>query len=130
MKYICIDFDGTIVEHEYPRIGPEVPGALKYMTYWQSMGMKLILFTMRSGEQLDEAVAYLTANGIDLFGINHNPDQEEWTTSPKAYGHIYIDDAAFGCPLVFQVGTRPYVDWTIVGPQVSMMLLPIEIVNK
>ena len=109
---ICIDFDGTIVTHEYPDIGDPVPGALEKIKELQQRGFGIILFTMRSGEKLKEAVDYLIKNGIELYGVNKNPTQERWTTSPKAYGHIYIDDAAYGCPLIYPKYGRPYVDWS------------------
>jgi len=122
--YICIDFDGTIVDHRFPDIGPPAPGALEWMAKFQEAGAKLILFTMRSDggkheDALTRAVNYLHENGIKLYGVNKNPTQVHWTKSPKAYGQIYIDDAAFGCPL-FQPESfqRPCVDWSVVGPGV------------
>ena len=111
--FICIDFDGTIVDHRYPDIGQPVPGALECMKDLIATGAKLILFTMRSDEQLAQAVEYLESNGVTLFGVNTNPRQKTWTQSPKAYGQLYIDDAAFGCPLVSVPGfARPCVDWS------------------
>jgi len=127
--YICIDFDGTIVDHRFPDIGPPVPEALEWMKKFQDAGAKLILFTMRSdgsrsGDALARAVNYLEENGLTLYGVNHNPSQVHWTSSPKAYGQIYIDDSAFGCPLVHPEGfQRPCVDWDIVGPGVMELLL-------
>ena len=90
---IAIDFDGTIVEHEYPKVGkPNVTDAIGWMKKFQEAGAKLILFTMRSNNDdnnaLDEAVDYIKDNGIELDGINTNPGQEEWTSSPKAYAQI------------------------------------------
>ncbi len=126
--YICIDFDGTIVDHRFPEIGSPVPGALEWMKKFQAAGANLILFTMRSdggrlGDVLSIAVNYLEKNGIALYGINTNPTQIHWTSSPKAYGQVYIDDAAFGCPLIqpdsFQ---RPCVNWEVVGPGVMEIL--------
>lgn len=119
MMYICIDVDGTIVEHEFPLLGKPVPMALEVMKELQDAGHKLILHTMRSdrteyndGAYLTQAVNYCKENGIELFGANTNPTQKEWTSSPKTYGHIYIDDAALGCPLIHPNGNaRPYVDW-------------------
>ena len=126
--YIGLDFDGTVVDHRYPEIGEPVPGAIKCLKRFQRSGARIILFTMRSNScdtgYLTEAVRYLEKNGIRLFGVNRNPDQDEWTTSPKAYAHIYIDDSGFGCPLVQPKGfARPCVDWKIVGPQVEHMCL-------
>jgi len=110
-RVICVDFDGTIVMHEFPRIGPPVPYALEVMQKLIDHGDKLILFTMRADVYLGEAVVYLKQNKITLYGVNENPTQKEWTASPKAYGQIYIDDAALGCPLVHGKHERPYVDW-------------------
>ena len=127
--YICVDFDGTVVDHRYPEIGEPVPGAVKWLRKFLRHGARLILFTMRSDQPggaqlLTDAVRYLGDNGIVLYGVNHNPDQEGWTSSPKAYGEIYIDDSAFGCPLIFPKGfARPCVDWQQVGPSVEHMLL-------
>lgn len=67
---------------------------------------------MRSGKYLDEAVKYLEDKDIILFGINENPDQKEWTESPKVYADCYVDDAAIGCPLLKVEGfRRECVDW-------------------
>ena len=115
---IGIDFDGTIVEHYYPDIGLSVPGAISVVTSLWLQGHKLILWTMRSGKELDDAVKYLKDHGIPLFGINENPEQSAWTTSPKAYCQLYIDDAALGCPLRPSIRTnRPMVDWEEVKKQ-------------
>lgn len=120
--YICVDFDGTVVEHAYPAIGKEVPGAFDVLQELINNGHKIIIFTMRSDERLQEAVSYMAGKGIDLYGINHNPDQDSWTNSPKAYGNIFIDDAALGCPLINYsegVKKRPYVDWDEVRRQLK-----------
>ncbi len=72
---------------------------------------------------LQEAVDYIEKNGIELYGINRNPDQDSWTNSPKAYGEVYVDDAAFGCPLIEVKGFgRPCVDWKKVGPHLEHMI--------
>ena len=123
---IGVDFDGTIVKHEYPSVGVAVPHALRVMKRLITSGHQLILWTMRSELEpeygsdenpLVDATAYLHQNGIPLFGVNRNPEQDEWTSSPKAYCQYYIDDAAIGCPLIYEGGDmmqRPYVDWLAV----------------
>ncbi len=125
---IAIDFDGTIVEHEFPKVGPLVPGAIEWMKRFQEAGAKLILWTMRSdriddGNYLSDAIALCRDNGIEFFGENRNPEQD-WSDSPKAYAHVYIDDAAFGCPLQYHytLQGRPFVDWDVVGPAVLGMI--------
>ncbi len=126
--YICIDFDGTVVDHTFPDIGEAVPGALEAMKEFHALGANLILWTMRSdgqshGPVLTEAVDYLKDNGIELFGINTNPTQGAWTRSPKAYGHLYIDDAAAGVPMIHPKGfNRPCVDWKAITPDIVAAL--------
>ena len=132
---ICVDFDGTIAEHEFPDIGAPVPGAFEWMKKWQEAGAKLVLWTMRSdgrvddgskenGPVLTDAVEFCRKNGVEFWGVNRNPEQGGWTQSPKAYGNLYVDDAAFGCPLrqSRKMGNRPMVDWSVVGPAVLAMI--------
>lgn len=124
-KYIGVDFDGTIVKHRFPEIGDPVPLAITVLRELQKSGVKIILFTMRSdgqksGNVLTEAVEYIEKHGISLYGINHNPDQDSWTTSPKAYAHAYVDDLSVGCPLIHPSdGTPPFVDWGQVWPELE-----------
>lgn len=124
---IVIDFDGTVVKHVFPEIGESI-GAEEVLKELVEAGHNLILFTMRSnngdlplfkeegivtvnGDYLNHAVQWFESKGIKLHGIQTNPTQSKWTTSPKAYGQIIIDDAALGCPLIFPENERPYVDW-------------------
>lgn len=113
--YIAIDFDGTCVTHEYPRVGKDI-GAVPVLKKLVDSGHHIILNTMRSGKELIDAVKWFADNDIPLYGANENPTQAEWTLSPKVYAHLYIDDAALGCPLMsdFAVSSRPFVDWTAV----------------
>ena len=110
-KDIVVDFDGTCVTHEYPKVGRFI-GAPKVLKRIIREGGRLILFTMRSGPQLEAAVNWFAENDIELYGIQTNPGQKKWTDSPKAYGAIIIDDAALGCPMKQGLpGERPFVDW-------------------
>lgn len=121
--FIAIDFDGTIVDHAYPEIGEPVPGAFEWMEKFKIAGANLILWTMRSdggkdGDLLTEAVEFCRTRGIEFKFVNEHP--QEWTNSPKVFAHLYIDDSAYGCPLLDnpRKGGRSYVDWNRVGPQV------------
>ena len=113
----AIDFDGTCVEHEYPKVGADVPGAVRVLRQLRANGHKLILWTMRSDSDdekpLTDAVNWFKSHNIELYGVNSNPSQGGWTQSPKAYAQVYIDDAALGCPLKKSavMGNRPVVDW-------------------
>lgn len=112
--FIVIDFDGTVVTHDYPRVGKNI-GSVPVLRKLIDKKHQLILFTMRSGKELDQAVNWFKENDIPLFGIQTNPTQHEWTSSPKAYGQLIIDDAALGCPLMYSdLSNRPYVNWVIV----------------
>lgn len=108
---IAVDFDGTCVAHEYPEVGRDI-GAVPVLRELVDAGHDLILYTMRDGSRLKDAVNWFNWHKIPLFGVNTNPEQKRWTSSPKAYADLYIDDAAAGCPLKFEDGvSRPYVDW-------------------
>ncbi|HEY0426368.1 MAG TPA: hypothetical protein VGC76_01055 [Pyrinomonadaceae bacterium] len=113
-KIVAVDFDGTCVLHEYPKIGAEVPHAVEVLKKLNENQVKIILWTIRSGEYLQEAVDWLAERKIEIWAVNKNPTQRYWSKSPKAYAPVYIDDAALGCPLKFiddENGSRPYADW-------------------
>lgn len=110
---IAVDFDGTCVEHDYPSVGIDVEGAVEVLRAIVAKRHRLILFTMRSGSKLDDAVRWFRDRKIELWGINENPEQREWTSSPKVYADLYIDDSAIGCPIRFIDGVRhPVVNWS------------------
>ena len=64
-------------------------------------------------DTLQPALDWFASNDIPLFGVNENPDQKEWTSSPKVYGNIYIDDGALGAPLKVDETGIPYIDWSL-----------------
>lgn len=121
-KIIAVDFDGTCVDHRYPDVGPSLPLAVTVLTRLWSEGNKLILWTMRSGKELQDAVDWFARNGIGLYGVQRNPDQDSWTTSPKAYAQVYIDDAALGAPLIQLAWMkRPGIDWERVAEMLHVV---------
>ena len=61
---IAVDFDGTVVKHAYPEVGADVPGAVDALYTLVNAGCKLILWTMRSGQYLDDAVKWFEDRGI------------------------------------------------------------------
>lgn len=109
-----IDFDGTVVTHDYPRVGADI-GSAKVLKRLTDNGHKLILFTMRSNmnDSLIDAIKWFGDNEIPLHGIQSNPTQKHWTTSPKSYAPLMIDDSALGCPLKYdkEISNRKFVDW-------------------
>lgn len=127
---IAIDFDGTCVTHDYPNVGTDI-GAVPVLKQLVKDGHELILYTMRSGKELDDAVNWFKKNEIPLYGIQQNPTQKSWTNSPKCYAQLYIDDAALGCPLVLSTNKRPYVDWEKVALYLSLRrILSVDYVYK
>ena len=127
---IAIDFDGTCVTHEYPKVGKDI-GAVPVLKRLVAEGHRLMLWTMRGNKTnttLDDAVQWFKDNDIPLWGINENPEQKEsgWSLSNKQYAQLYLDDAALGCPLIHPYdvavreadgsfrepySSRPFVDW-------------------
>jgi hypothetical protein len=117
---IAVDFDGTICDHYFPAVGPEVPGAFKWLKTFQEYGAKLVLWTVRSDEQragdvLSDAIAFCRENGIEFWGVNEIPEQASWTKSPKVHATFFIDDRAVGCPIIRGTKGRAVVDWDRVG---------------
>ena len=118
LKYVAVDFDGTCVTHDYPEIGKDI-GAVPVLKRLVENGSRIILWTMRSGKELEAAVNWFAQNKIPLFGVQRNPTQGNWTSSPKAYATCYIDDAAFNAPLVYPMnGKRPFIDWNFVNDNI------------
>lgn len=96
---IAVDFDGTIVEHRYPEIGAPIPFAIETLRLLVLDGHKLILWTVREGALLDEAVQYLIDNDIDLYAVNSDYPNSSWSdkgVSRKITADVYIDDRNLG----------------------------------
>jgi len=93
---IAIDFDGTIVEHEFPRIGALKYGAKDTINKWYDSGHKIIIWTCRDGKFEEEANQFLKENGIKFHTINKNVDpSNDFNPEPKVFAHLYIDDRGF-----------------------------------
>lgn len=96
---IAVDFDGTIVTHEYPKIGREIPFAIDTLKRFQDEGHhQLILWTVREGALLQEAVEYCRAKGLEFYAINNNyPEGEYIENQPrKLSAELFIDDRNLG----------------------------------
>jgi hypothetical protein len=97
-KIIAIDFDGTIVEHNYPEIGKEMLFAFDTLKALQKKGHKLILWTFRNGRELEAAVQHCRDQGIEFYAVNKNfPEEEITAESPrKIQADVFIDDRNLG----------------------------------
>jgi hydroxymethylpyrimidine pyrophosphatase-like HAD family hydrolase len=95
---IAIDFDGTIVEHQYPEIGKEKLFAFQTLKELEKRGARLILWTFRTGKELEDAVEYCRKNGIEFYAVNKNYPEEvqDESVSRKIDADIYIDDKNVG----------------------------------
>jgi hypothetical protein len=95
---IAIDFDGTIVDDAFPKIGKPRIFAFETLKRLQADGHRLILWTYRSGTKLDEAVAFCETNGIHFYTINNSYPEEKFdlTQSRKIYADLFIDDRNIG----------------------------------
>lgn len=97
-KVIAVDFDGTIVEHKFPAIGKEMLFAFATLKALQQKGHKLILWTIRTGQTLHEAVEFCKSHGVEFYAVNKNYPEEELDpkVSRKLNADIFIDDRNLG----------------------------------
>lgn len=97
---MAVDFDGTIVEHCYPQIGKEIPFAIATLKQLQAERHLLILWSVREGKLLDEAVAFCRSRGLEFYAVNGNLPEEEQESvsmrSRKVNADLYIDDRNVG----------------------------------
>lgn len=121
---ILVDFDGTCTTHEFPAIGKDI-GAAPVLRELVAAGHQLILWTMRSNKYvgdsdgnlrtaepyLDDAIQWFKDRNIPLYGINTNPTQHTWSSSPKAYGTLCIDDINLGARLSKIAHLKPFIEW-------------------
>lgn len=97
---IAVDFDGTIVEHRYPEIGKELPFATQTLRMLIEDRHKLILWSVREGKLLDEAVEWCRKRGVEFYAINKDYPEEDLTKnrsfSRKIKADVWIDDRNIG----------------------------------
>lgn len=97
---IAVDFDGTIVEHRYPEIGPEKPFAIDTLKMLIRDRHQLILWSVREGRLLDEAVAWCRERGVEFWAVNRDFPEEDITRnenySRKLRVDLFIDDRNLG----------------------------------
>ena len=88
---IAVDFDGTIVENQFPNIGKELPGAFDALNEIHKK-FYLILWTCRIGDALQKAIEFCKERGLVFDAINENVDFLPFQTSQKVWAYHYIDD--------------------------------------
>lgn len=109
---IAVDFDGTIVEHAYPSIGREIPGAFDCLKQLVSDGHRLILWTTREGELLSDAIQFCRNHGLEFYAVNSDTPGTllEGRTRKLATPNVYIDDRNIGglpeWPVIYEMVTE------------------------
>ena len=96
---IAVDFDGTIVEHRYPKIGEEIPFATETLKILAQERHKLILWTVREGELLEEAIEWCRQRGVFFYSVTKDYPEEEKSHngfSRKLKADLFIDDRNLG----------------------------------
>lgn len=97
---IAVDFDGTIVEHRYPQIGEEIPFAVETLKMLVQDRHKLILWSVREGELLEEAVNWCKERGLEFYAVNRDYPEETVENNPhfsrKLKADLFIDDRNLG----------------------------------
>ena len=97
---IAVDFDGTIVEHRYPEIGKELPFATQTLKMLIEDRHKLILWSVREGKLLDDAVEWCRKRGVEFYAVNKDFPEEDLTKnqsfSRKLKADVWIDDRNIG----------------------------------
>lgn len=122
---IAVDFDGTIVEHRYPEIGEEIPFAIETLKMLIADRHKVILYTMRNGELLDEAVRWCSDRGVEFYAINSDVPNDfvsdrDKNFSSKVNADYFIDDR--------NIGGLP--DWTTIYKIITRGLTFEQILRK
>lgn len=97
---IAVDFDGTIVTHRYPEIGEELPFAIETLKMLIRDHHKLILWSVREGKLLDEAVEWCRERGVEFYAVNRDYPEEikehNKSYSRKLKVDLFIDDRNIG----------------------------------
>jgi len=95
---VAIDFDGTIVEDAYPKIGKPKLFVFETLKKLQEEGHRLILWTYRNGSRLEEAVLFCKENGINFYAVNKSYPEEEFDgkISRKINATFFVDDRNIG----------------------------------
>ena len=120
---IAVDFDGTIVRHEFPAIGKEIPGAVDCLKRLSDEGHRVILWSSREGKHLEEAVEFCRKRGLEFYAVNSEYRDASWEgkkSSRKISADVYIDDR--------NLGGLP--DWGMVYDMVSNHLTFQEVTER
>lgn len=129
---IAVDFDSTLcLTDGYPHIVGVNGKCFKVLHEWQSMGCKILLHTMRQGQDLLDAVVWCEEQGFLFDAVNCNPESDRlYPHAEKMYAVLYVDDKAMGTPLLRDTEgiVRDHVDWNRIDENITPLLT--EIISK
>jgi len=122
---IAVDFDGTIVEHKYPEIGEERPYAIEVLKMLIADRHKLILWSVRNGKLLDDAVNWCKERGVEFYAVNSDSSEmfaeaKDKNLSCKLNADVFIDDC--------NIGGLP--DWPTIYKIISKKVTYAQIIRK
>lgn len=95
MAIYAIDFDNTLAVTRFPEIIGPNKKMIAFTKAVKAQGHKIILWTSRAGEDLENAVAWCHEQGIQFDAVNGPlPEQiKRWgNDTRKIYADFYIDD--------------------------------------
>lgn len=123
---ICVDFDSTMVNSQYPHVISENDNCSEILKRWvNEYNVGIILDTLRGGDDLKIAVEWCNSKGIPLYGVGSNPNQSNFVFSNKSYGIFSIDDRNIGCPLKESMG-KQVVDWSKIVEMLEPILIELN----
>lgn len=97
---IAVDFDGTLVKHKYPEIGEEIPFAIQTLKMLIAERHRLILWSVREGKLLEDAINWCKERGVEFYAINKDFPEEDIVKNPhysrKLKVDMFIDDRNLG----------------------------------
>lgn len=96
---IAVDFDGTLCENRYPKIGNAKPEVIHYIKARRLSGAKVVLWTCRVGDLLDDAVRWCQNQGLIFDAVNENLPEiidKFGGDTRKIFANEYIDDRNLG----------------------------------
>lgn len=91
----AVDFDGTLCTENWPEIGEPNTALIRRLIALKAQGNELILWTMREGKTLEQAVAWCKRHGLTFDAVNDNIERlkEQYGNNPrKVFADVYIDD--------------------------------------
>ena len=101
---IATDFDGTLCEHNFPKIGKPYIETINWLIKYKKQGHQIILWTCREGQKLQEAILWCKGYGLEFDAVNENvlEQKNQDYAIRKVYADIYLDDRSLNPLEIFK----------------------------